>query len=133
MLLGLQVTYHIPRKVEDLFFSRYVPGAENDSLRDVPIGYGENIIESGVFFVIFAMVKWKILYTNRAQEDSLKLKKAGLKKNAENPYQTAPPFEKLLGLRDTYSRRINIQHRLVYQINDDSKQIIVKMMYKQQG
>ena len=84
------------------------------------------------------MVKWKILYTKRAQEDSLKVKKSGLRKNAEellgiiaeNPYQTPPPFEKLVGVENTYSRRINIQHRLVYSVDKDCKLVIVKMMYK---
>ena len=84
------------------------------------------------------MVEWRIIYTKRAQEDSLKLKKSGLKKNAEklleiirnNPYQTPPPFEKLIGLENTYSRRINIQHRLVYEVHKDDQLIIIKMMYK---
>ena len=66
----------------------------------------------------------------QAQKDAKKLIAAGLRSKAENlliilrenPYQTPPPFEKLLGdLSGAYSRRINIQHRLVYQIIDDDK------------
>ncbi len=87
------------------------------------------------------MVKWKIVYTKRAQEDALKIKKTGLKEKAQkllqiivqNPYQNPPSFEKLVGLDDTYSRRINIQHRLVYQIDKENNLVIVKMMYKHYG
>lgn len=87
------------------------------------------------------MVKWKLLYTKRAQEDAVKIKKAGLKEKAqkllqvieENPYQTPPDFEKLVGLENTYSRRINIQHRLVYEIDKENHLIIVKMLYKHYG
>jgi len=87
------------------------------------------------------MVKWKILYTKRAQDDSIKLKKCGLQEKAlklieiisENPYETPPPFEKLFGLENVYSRRINIQHRLVYEINKEQKIVFVRMMYKHYG
>lgn len=87
------------------------------------------------------MVKWKILYTKRAQEDAVKIKKAGLKEKAqkllqvidENPYQTTLGLEKLVGLENTYSRRINIQHRLVYEVNKENRLIIVKMLYKHYG
>ena len=81
------------------------------------------------------MVKWGFVYTKQAQKDSKKLRSAGLKEKAEalhrileiNPYQTPPPYEKLVGdLAGAYSRRINIQHRLVYQVLDDIK--IVKIM-----
>ena len=71
------------------------------------------------------MVKeWRLVYTNQAQKDAKKLAAAGLKPKAEvileilasNPFQTPPPYEKLVGdLQGAYSRRINIQHRLVYQ------------------
>lgn len=70
-------------------------------------------------------MNWKIVYTNQAQRDARKLKSAGLKRKAESlleiiqvdPFQTPPSFEKLVGdLAGAYSRRINIQHRLVYQI-----------------
>ena len=70
------------------------------------------------------MVKWRIGYTKQAQRDASKIATAGLRQKAEkllnvpsrNPFQTPPPFEKLLGdLSGAYSRRINIEHRLVYQ------------------
>jgi len=82
------------------------------------------------------VVKWRVVYTKLAQKDAKKLSAAGLRKKAEtlldilreNPYQTPPPFEKLLGdLSEAYSRRINIQHRLVYQILDDEK--VVKVIH----
>ena len=71
------------------------------------------------------MNTWKLVYTSQAQRDAKKLKAAGLQAKAEklleilrkNPFQTPPPFEKLAGdLEGAYSRRINIQHRLVYQV-----------------
>lgn len=73
---------------------------------------------------------WRIVFTKQAQKDAKKLAAAGLRPKAEklleilheNPYQTPPPFEKLLGdLSGAYSRRINIQHRLVYQVITDEK------------
>lgn len=84
------------------------------------------------------MVKWRIVFTKQAQRDAKKLKSAGLKEKTENilkvleknPYRKPPPFEKLLGdLSGAYSRRINIQHRLVYQIMDDIKTIKVIRMW----
>jgi toxin YoeB len=68
---------------------------------------------------------WRVVYTPQAQKDARKLARAGLKPRAEallallarDPFETPPPFEKLLGdLAGAYSRRINIQHRLVYQV-----------------
>jgi Txe/YoeB family toxin of toxin-antitoxin system len=87
------------------------------------------------------MVEWKLIYIKRAQEDALKIKKAGLKAKAQkllqtisqDPYQIPPSFEKLVGLEDTYSRRINIRHRLIYQIDKENHLIIVKMLYKHYG
>lgn len=70
-------------------------------------------------------MSWTLVYTNQAQKDAKKLSAAGLKKKAQtllailekNPYQNPPPYEKLVGdLAGAYSRRINIQHRLVYQV-----------------
>ena len=84
------------------------------------------------------MVKWELVFTKQAQRDSKKLKSAGLKSKAEallqilqeNPYQTPPPYEKLVGdLQGAYSRRINIQHRLVYQILNDTKVVKVIRMW----
>jgi len=78
---------------------------------------------------------WHLVFTKQAQKDAKKLSAAGLRPKAEqlieiltkNPYQTPPKFEKLLGdLSSAFSRRINIQHRLVYQVLDDEK--IVKVI-----
>lgn len=84
------------------------------------------------------MVTWKIVYTNQAQKDANKLKSAGLKEKAleilkileENPFQNPPKYEKLTGeLRGTYSRRINIQHRIIFQVYNDIKTIKVIRMW----
>ena len=81
------------------------------------------------------VVKWTVLYTKQAQKDALKLKASGLKERAEillgilmkNPFQNPPPFEKLVGdLTGACSRRLNIQHRLVYQVCE--KEHIVKII-----
>ena len=75
---------------------------------------------------------WKLYFTKQAQKDAQKLASAGLKSKAEelldilatNPFQNPPPYEKLVGdLEGAYSRRINIQHRLVYQILKDKKAV----------
>lgn len=84
------------------------------------------------------MVTWKIVYTKQALKDAKKIKSAGLKTRAENilnileknPYQTPPSFEKLVGdLTGAYSRRINIKHRLVYQVYDKIKTVKVIRMW----
>ena len=81
------------------------------------------------------MSKWQLLYTKAAQKDAKNLAAAGLKSKAlalleiiaENPFQNPPPYEKLVGdLTGAYSRRINIQHRLVYQVLEAEK--IVKIL-----
>jgi toxin YoeB len=81
---------------------------------------------------------WRVVFTNRALKDAKKLSAAGLRSKAEtlldilreNPYQTPPLFEKLIGdLSGAYSRRINIQHRLVYQIIDDQNTVKVIRMW----
>jgi toxin YoeB len=68
---------------------------------------------------------WRIVFTSQAAKDARKLSRSGLKPKAEvlleilrsDPFQSLPPFEKLLGdLAGAFSRRINIQHRLVYQV-----------------
>jgi toxin YoeB len=83
-------------------------------------------------------VSWRLVYTKQAQKDAEKLAAAGLKAKAqsllavlaENPYQTPPPFEKLVGdLSGAYSRRLSIQHRLVYQVLDDAKTVKVLRMW----
>jgi Txe/YoeB family toxin of toxin-antitoxin system len=79
-------------------------------------------------------VTWKLVYTKQAQKDAKKLVSSGLKPKAqellaliaEDPYRKPPPFEKLIGdLAGAYSRRINIQHRLVYQVLDDERVVKV--------
>ncbi len=78
---------------------------------------------------------WQLVYTKQAQKDAKKLASAGLKPKAvellevlqKNPFQNPPPFEKLVGdLFGAYSRRVNIQHRLVYQIYETER--IVKII-----
>jgi|TARA_Y100001949_G_scaffold175102_1_gene184137 Txe/YoeB family toxin of toxin-antitoxin system len=80
-------------------------------------------------------VTWKLVYTKQVQKDAKKLASSGLKPKAqellaliaEDPYHKPPPFEKLIGdLAGTYSRRINIQHRLVYQVLEDEQ--VVKVL-----
>ncbi len=80
------------------------------------------------------MVSWELVYTKQAQKDAKKLSVSGLKRKAlelsklieENPYQNPPPYEKLVGdLIGAYSRRINIQHRLVYQVYEEEHVIKV--------
>jgi Txe/YoeB family toxin of toxin-antitoxin system len=70
-------------------------------------------------------VRWRLVYTQHAQKDAKKLAASGLKEKAvnllkvleENPYQNPPPYEKLVGdLAGAYSRRINIQHRILYEV-----------------
>jgi len=83
-------------------------------------------------------VSWQLVYTRQAQKDARKLAASGLKSQAErllvilanNPYQTPPFFEKLVGdLSGAYSRRINIQHRLVYEVLDSLKTVKVLRMW----
>ena len=80
-------------------------------------------------------MSWRLVYTKQAQKDAKKLAASGLKKRAQklldvlahDPYQQPPAYEKLVGdLAGAYSRRINIQHRLVYQILDEQQ--IVKVI-----
>lgn len=81
------------------------------------------------------MVKWKLVYTKAAQKDAKKLASSGLKEKAlfildilrKDPFQSPPHFEKLVGdLNGVYSRRINIKHRIVYQVLTEEK--IVKII-----
>ena len=80
-------------------------------------------------------MSWDLVYTKQAQKDAKKLSASGLKKKAQellavlkvNPFQNPPPYEKLMGdLNGAYSRRINIQHRIVYQVFEEEK--IVKVL-----
>ena len=84
------------------------------------------------------MVKWRIVYTRQAQKDAKKITAVGLRQKAEklleilskNPFHTPPPYEKLIGdLSGAYSRRINIQHRLVYQVLDEMRVVKVIRMW----
>ncbi|UTV98916.1 Txe/YoeB family addiction module toxin [Marinomonas rhizomae] len=81
---------------------------------------------------------WKLIYTKQAQKDAKKLASIGLKPKAQellslvaqDPFQKPPPFEKLVGdLSGAYSRRINIQHRLVYQVLEAEKMIKVLRLW----
>ena len=83
-------------------------------------------------------MSWQIVFTKQAQKDAKKLSSSGLRANAEkliqilrdNPYQTPPYYEKLVGdLTGACSRRINIQHRLVYQIIEDKKVVKIIRMW----
>jgi len=83
-------------------------------------------------------VTWKIVYTKQAQKDAKKLSSAGLKQKTEklleilktNPFKNPPEYEKLVGdLTGAYSRRINIQHRLIYQVYAKEKTIKVIRMW----
>lgn len=81
---------------------------------------------------------WEILYTKQALKDTKKIREAGLKEKVQllisiienDPFQNPPPYEKLVGeLTGAYSRRINIQHRLVYQIFTDEKIVRILRMW----
>ena len=83
-------------------------------------------------------MSWKLVYTKQARKDAKKVASSGLKTKAEHlldllkedPLKTPPPFEKLVGdLAGACSRRINIQHRLVYQVLDDVKTVKVIRMW----
>lgn len=83
-------------------------------------------------------VRWQLVFTRQAQKDASKLARAGLKPQAEilleilanDPFQNPPTYEKLLGdLQGAYSRRINIQHRLVYQVLKNIKTVKVIRMW----
>ena len=83
-------------------------------------------------------MNWQIVYTRQAQKDAIKLAASGLKAKAQDllgilaldPYQSPPPFEKLVGdLAGAYSRRINIQHRLVYEVFTAEKTVRVLRLW----
>ncbi|MEW5804451.1 MAG: Txe/YoeB family addiction module toxin [bacterium] len=83
-------------------------------------------------------MKWQVVFTKQAQKDAKKLAASGLRSKAEqlleilqeNPYQNPPPYEKLIGdLCGAFSRRINIQHRLVYQVLEEEKVVKVIRMW----
>jgi len=81
---------------------------------------------------------YNIVYSSQAQKDAKKAGKSGLRDNIEktieilriNPYQNPPPYEKLIGdLTGAYSRRINLQHRLVYQVDERGKTVKIVRMW----
>ena len=83
-------------------------------------------------------MSWQLIYTKQAQKDASKLATSGLKAKAQellavikqNPFQNPPPYEKLVGdLSGAYSRRINIQHRLVYEVMTELQTVKVLRMW----
>ena len=83
-------------------------------------------------------MSWRVVFTTQARRDAKKIARSGLKSKAEDlldllaedPYQTQPRYEKLLGdLAGAYSRRISIQHRLVYEVLDDERVVKVIRMW----
>ena len=83
-------------------------------------------------------MRWRVVFTTQARRDATKLAKSELKPKAqdildllaEDPYRTPPRYEKLLGdLAGAYSRRINVQHRLVYQVLDEERVVKVIRMW----
>ena len=84
------------------------------------------------------MVRWRLIYTKQAQKDAKKLNASNLREKAQkildlieiNPFQNPPPYEKLIGdLEEAYSRRINIQHRLVYEVIESEHKIKILRMW----
>lgn len=87
-------------------------------------------------------MSWRVLYTRQAQKDAKRLAAAGLKEKAqgllrlleEDPFQSPPPYEKLVGdLSGAFSRRLNIQHRLVYQVLEEEHIVKVLRMWTHYG
>ncbi|MBU3013184.1 Txe/YoeB family addiction module toxin [Poseidonibacter lekithochrous] len=88
------------------------------------------------------MVEYKILYSKLALKDAKKLSSSNLSEKAKvlleilkkNPFENPPPYEKLVGnLTGVYSRRINIQHRLVYEVREEDKKIRIHRMWSHYG
>ncbi len=88
------------------------------------------------------MVEYKILYNKAALKDAKKLSSANLDKKAKelieiirkDPFQNPPPYEKLVGnLNGSYSRRINIQHRIVYEVRENDKVVRISRMWSHYG
>lgn len=83
-------------------------------------------------------MSWRLVYTRQAQKDARKISAAGMRPRVEklldllkeDPFRTPPPFEKLVGdLSGAYSRRINIQHRLVYQVMEKERAVKIIRMW----
>lgn len=88
------------------------------------------------------MVDWEVYYTKQAQKDAKKIAQSGLKKNVEklidilkkDLFSSPPKYEKLVGdLAGIFSRRINIQHRLVYEINESDHYVKILRMWSHYG
>jgi len=84
------------------------------------------------------LVMWEVRYSNHAQKDAKKINESGLKEKVENliaileknPFQNPPPYEKLIGeLSGAYSRRITLQHRLIYQVFENEKIVRILRMW----
>ena len=84
------------------------------------------------------MSPWRVVFTRQAQKDAKRISSAGLRTKVEyllevlrdDPYRSPPPFEKLVGdLSGAYSRRINVQHRLVYEILPEARTVKVIRMW----
>lgn len=84
------------------------------------------------------MSRWRVVFTRQAQKDAKRISSAGLRTKVEylldvlrdDPYRSPPPFEKLVGdLTGAYSRRINVQHRLVYEILPEARTVKVIRMW----
>lgn len=84
------------------------------------------------------MSRWRVVFTRQAQKDAKKISSAGFRPKAEylldilreDPYRSPPPFEKLVGdLAGAYSRRINVQHRLVYEVLPEARTVKVIRMW----
>ena len=84
------------------------------------------------------MTGWQVVFTKQAQKDARRIASAGLRPKAEqlltllarNPFEKPPPFEKLLGdLKGAFSRRVNIQHRLIYQVLEEQRIVKVIRMW----
>jgi Txe/YoeB family toxin of toxin-antitoxin system len=84
------------------------------------------------------VVSWELVYTKQAQKDAKKLASSNLKEKAQmlldilqdNPFQNPPPYEKLVGdLEGAYSRQINIQHRLVYEVIESENTVKILRMW----
>lgn len=83
-------------------------------------------------------MNWQVVYTKQAQKDARKLAAAGLRDKAEvllamlaeDPFRRPPPFERLVGdLKGAFSRRINIQHRLVYEVVEPEKKVKILRLW----
>jgi toxin YoeB len=116
------------RAVQETLFLVSIPGMRESILEGMMTPTEE----------LARLVNWRLLYTKQARKDAKKLAAAGLKLKAQeilailevDPFQSPPPFEKLVGdLSGAFSRRINIQHRLVYQVLEDERIVKVLRMW----